>query len=236
MSKVEIINNRASKDDSLSFLRKTDISDLLERSKSHKDFTIEELALISYNANKWITKYTYPQLFSWVWRLYTIDLPVKIVQYFNVKHNLDPNEFWFIEKNRVNLLEWFLAENWIIRRTHNWWCEVYEEYEYATEIALKYLINDLAGWAINQIYNPSAVALILWNISEYSNKIKLETFWEGIKVKEELDLDSLTTEELLQLAENPSLLRKKFKSLWYWEDQEPIEWELEEIIDDNNKD
>jgi len=190
------------------------IKEYLNRSKSYKDFTEEELARISYKS-VFVDRYTTPQLYNHKGRIYTKDLPRKMIEYFRkVKHNLDPNEFGFIEKSRINVMEGFISSNWIHANTHFAWEWTHETYEEAINLSQGHLINDMAWGAVNGVYNPAAVALILWTISQYSNKIKIEQM-ESFQLKEMPDLSKLSTEELTNLLAKPLLRQRIFKNQWY---------------------
>lgn len=199
-----------------------DINEYMKRSKSYKDFTEEELARISYRFPWYIQPYSCPQLYSHKWRIYTKDLPRKMLETFaEIRHNLDPNEFWFIEKKRITLMEWFTSKNWYTRAAHQLWEWKYEEYALAVELSRDILTNDIAWGSLNGIYNPAATALILWTISQYSNKIKIENM-ETLQLKEVPDVSKLSTEELMALLQKPLLRQKIFKNQWYgdWKEDE----------------
>lgn len=201
-------------------IQKKNISDLLERSNDYKDFTEEELAEISYNFPGRIDRWRCPQLYNSSWRIYTIDLPKKVIEYFDKTYEIDPNEYWYLNKLRVPFFEWFAARNWLSKSAHIKWRQTRELYAEACDIAMWLLIENVAGWALNMVYNSATATLILKNISDYSDKIQIEAV-RTVKDRNQLDFSKMPYEQLVSLAQSETLVLKELKKVWWIQEEEP---------------
>lgn len=216
--------------------KKIDLDLLTKAWDTYDKYTIDELAMISYKLDK-VSKENAPMLFEWFKRIFTYDIPIKLLDFFDVQLNVKPNDYWFVEKKEIPLYKKFLADNWITWWQFNRWKKKYEnkkEWEFfirAVELSWQWLENFIVNWTAMWLIQPTYWVFlsknILWMVDNVNITQKIELATENFK-----DLSELSTEELQEMLTNPNKFASALKELSSWE----IEEELIETkpIDENN--
>lgn len=206
------------------------------------EHTPDELAYISYSSKK-TTIATHPMLFKWFSRIFTYDIPLKLLDFFDTEINKKPDQYWFIENTDLPLFWKFCADNWITIRRRSWRLEKYEfkpEWEfliYATELSRQYQENMIINWTLQNNYSTSYWTFLsknmLWMKDSITINQKLELWSERFS-----DLSKLTDAEINNYLLNPWDFMNEIKKIWNIINYEDITNEIVEIkpeIETENK-
>lgn len=189
-----------------------------KNSRDYKDYSSKQLALISYNAKVEIDISTYPMLFSDLnplKRIYTFDIPLKLLSFFKRKITFKINEFWIPEKVTMPILDRFLSDNWITKPVWDSWkykAEVDKNMsflQFALDISNGYQKSIIIEWWLEWHYS--------WNYATFMTKNLFKEFTDDYNINNKLNIvadnfkwmDDLSSEELEHIISNPDVFVKQ---------------------------
>lgn len=213
------IKNKWSPNDKKTFEKLSSDSFNKKKLSKYKKYTYSELSELSFSLNdEFITPYSYPELFYWderskkPQRIYTADIPAKLIQYFETEINLTPNSDWFIEKNEFQTIEKFCAMNWfsnknsLLRYSYK-----HPELEYALELCKTIQASRIINWTLLWVYSGWMWIFMTKNLTEYKDSFDINSNL-NLTVNKWLDFSSLSNEQIMKYISNPEVLKSELRS------------------------
>ncbi len=219
--------------------KKADISIISMKWWDYTKYSADDLAIISYKTSK-VNKENSPMLFKWFKRIYTYDIPLKLLDFFNVELNKIPNEYWFVQKNEIPLFKKFCADEGIwIRQWNRWvsekfvWKVDWEMLLRAVELAHQWQENIIINWAAQGMFAPAYATFLSKNLLWMTDNVTINQKIEVAANKFE-DLSKLSNEELNNLLLNPGQMMKEIYNINSGNIEEWIIEEVSPIVDNSN--